>query len=292
MSELVLGSAQFGAGYGITNATGRLSDAVVTEILGLAAQAGIALVDTAADYGDAQERLGVLNPAEGARYITKFSLPDDPREAPSAHALFGASQESLGVPTLHGVLFHRLSDFDDVRCGQTVDLLRDARASGRIGRAGASVYDVESLERALEAFPDLDLVQIPGNVADRRLLDHPLLAQLHGDGVEIHVRSALLQGLLLLEPEQLSGFFAPLRPVVEDLRSLAAAAHTSVLAVVLGFLAAHPLADGVLVGATSADELGQLVDAWTAGPSATLPAWRLPDEVLDPRRWPIGEVVR
>jgi len=40
-------------------------------------------------------------------------------------------------------------------------------------------------------------VQLPASIADRRLLDHPSVAELSGRGCEVHVRSVFMQGLWL-----------------------------------------------------------------------------------------------
>ena len=46
----------------------------------------------------------------------------------------------------------------------------------------------------------IDLIQVPFNLFDRRILQKSLLKILKKRGVEIHVRSIFLQGLLLQEP--------------------------------------------------------------------------------------------
>ncbi len=291
MTALVLGTAQFGAGYGITNATGRIDDAAVGEILGIARSGGIDLFDTAADYGDSQARLGKLN-AGAARYITKFSLPSDLSAPIDSQAIFGRSARDLQASTLHGVLFHRVSDLVDARFPQAVEVLRDARDAGTVTRIGVSIYDERDLESAIAVFPDLDLLQIPGNLIDRRLLEHPAVGQLKSSGVDIHVRSAFLQGLILAAPETLPGYFAPLRSALKALAAIAAEQETTVLELALRFLKNHDTADGVLVGATSAGEISSIIDAWngTLDRSIEFEA-DVPDDILDPRGWPQQKVI-
>lgn len=291
MTSLVLGTAQFGAGYGITNASGRIDDATVREILKAASAAEINLFDSAADYGDSQERLGSAPGADNRSFVTKFSLPAQ-GVAVTADSIFESSRLTLGVRKLHGVLFHKLADLTDERCPQTLDLLREARSEGRIERIGVSIYDSSDLTLALRVFPDLDLIQIPGSIVDRRLLDDPAIADLASSGVEVHVRSALLQGLLLANPEALPPHFAALAQTLETLRVMADDRNCAVLAILLGFLKVHPVVNGVVFGATSASELAGVVDAWRQ--DVTVPDGlgdELPYEILDPRRWPAGKVL-
>lgn len=282
MTELVLGTAQFGSAYGATNAVGRLTDRQVAAVLDVARRGGITTFDTAADYGDSQARLGSLAPA-GAGFVTKFSLGDG---APDAHALYRASMAVLGVDALAGVMFHRLSDLDDERAAAAVQLLRDGRDRGEIARAGASIYDADDLGRALAVFPDLDLVQVPGSIVDQRLLDDPRLAAIRERGGQVHVRSAFLQGLLLADPDTLPPYFDELRPAVLELRDRAG----TPLGAALRFLRDHDGVDGVVVGATTPDELQAIVIEWEgAEPSSTPLRTAVPAGILDPRGWPARE---
>lgn len=284
MSRLVLGTAQFGSAYGITNSVGRLSDAAVAELISVARASEVDTFDTAADYGDSQDRLGALAP-QGNRYITKFSLP---AEGPvDAQALFAASADVLGVGVLAGVMFHKVPDLSGPRAADAIAVLRAGRDAGAIERIGVSIYDADDLDLAIRVFPDLTLLQVPGNLLDRRLLDDPRIAALREAGVEIHVRSAFLQGILLSDPASLPAFFAPLTPILRDLHARAADEGTTVLGLALRYLRDHELVDGVVVGATTPGELGGILHAW-AEPGTldvALPTG-LPTEVLDPRKWP------
>lgn len=287
MSQLALGTVQFGLDYGITNSAGQLSDDVIVEMVRIAHGAGISLFDTAADYGSSQERLGKLVPAHVAqKYVTKFSLPADGVQ-PTAENLYLASMAKLKIKNLHAVLFHRLSDLTDERCTKTLNLLREARANGVVSRIGVSVYNADDLTQALEVFADLDFVQLPANILDLRLLESIDISWLRERGAEIHVRSVFLQGLLLARPEVLPPFFDELRPALRMIQDCAREQSVSVLALLLGALRQHPIVDAVVVGATSVAELNDITRAWNTG--GTLEHPQLPDvpaALLDPRNWP------
>ncbi|MFM8894579.1 MAG: aldo/keto reductase, partial [Actinomycetales bacterium] len=57
MAQLVLGTAQWGTGYGITSRVARIDDDELGRIVDVAHRAGITAVDTAPAYGDAEQRL-------------------------------------------------------------------------------------------------------------------------------------------------------------------------------------------------------------------------------------------
>jgi aryl-alcohol dehydrogenase-like predicted oxidoreductase len=290
MTGLILGTAQFGAGYGITNSGGRLEDETVRGILEAAAAANIDLFDTAPDYGDAQSRLGSLRPSGTApRYVSKFGLPSGPLDAST---LLDATLTALDVPSLYGILFHRVADLRDERAAEAWSALRGARGDGRVARIGASIYDIDDLAIVVERFPDLDLIQIPGNIVDGRLLEAPMLRELSLRGVEVHVRSAYLQGLLLAAPADVPDQLAGLRPAIVELRAVADSAGVSVLEIALGFLKNHELVDAVLVGALSATELRATTDAWNriGESSPTVRVASVDKRLLDPRTWPPRDV--
>lgn len=286
MTQLILGTAQFGSGYGITNNKRRIDDQTVIEIVDMALARGISLFDTATDYGDSQDRLGALaEQSTKARFITKFSLAET-GEPPTAESLYEESMRRLGVEKLAGLLFHKVADLSDERSLLAFDVVRRARDAGIIDRVGVSIYDKSGLNGVLTAFPDLDILQIPGSIVDRRLLDDDDVHALSARGVEIHVRSVFLQGLLLADPSAFDERFVALSPVVDSLRSHAMETGVELLELLLSFVRDCPIVDAVLVGATSVAEIGAIADAWGA-PSGALfemvPA--LPLEVIDPRRW-------
>jgi aryl-alcohol dehydrogenase-like predicted oxidoreductase len=167
-------------------------------------------------------------------------------------------------------------------------LLRAARAEGLVSNIGASIYDADDLSVIVERFPDLDLVQVPGNLVDRRLLDSAVLHRLHERGVEVHVRSAYLQGLLLSSTEAIPEQLAGLQPAIAALGAFAASVDRPVIEIALGYLKHHPVVDAVLVGALSAGELAATAAAWGSADEVTpdLDLPRIDPGLLDPRRWP------
>ena len=285
MTDLVLGTAQFGSGYGVTNTVGRLSDESVASIVARALDGGVRVFDTAAGYGDAERRLGAtLESTAHAGVITKFALPPE-GEPVTAAALFEDSLGRLGISELSGLLLHDMRNLVDPRWLHSLDIVREGRADGRVSRIGVSIYDVDDLERALEMFPDLDLVQVPGSVLDRRLLDSPVLAEIHDAGIEVHLRSVFLQGILLADPLGLDQRFAPLVPHLLELRATASSAGIPVAELVVQQVRDHPVADALVVGATSVDELGQILSAFSGETREQLDAPRVPTALIDPRRW-------
>ena len=58
LKKIILGGAQFGSNYGITNFEGVISPDKLKTILNFANKNGINMIDTAIKYGDSEKNLG------------------------------------------------------------------------------------------------------------------------------------------------------------------------------------------------------------------------------------------
>lgn len=291
MADLVLGTAQFGLDYGVTNQNGAVNNEDLAAMLNFAAEAGISQFDTAADYGNAQNRLGTFWPETAKNVIfTKFSL-DQIGQVPSADNLFLNSMADLKVDGLGGLLLHKVENLTDERFPRALEILRSAREAGTIGRLGVSVYSIEDLDKALGVIPDLDILQLPSNVLSLDMLRSPEVTRLHNRGCLVHVRSIFLQGVLLAEPSSLPEAFGDILPALHYLRHEAKTAGVSVLELLISSMKNEENLDGLVVGATNASELEEILQAWN---SDNLPIGlsmpRVPESLLDPRTWPPARI--
>ena len=287
VERLALGTAQFGLAYGINNTAGRPTDATVHEILRTARAAGLTLLDTATGYGDSESRLGewLGQPAAPPfRVVTKLAAGP----AADVQRQVRESLARLQQPQVYGALFH---DFNSFRAQPAAwEALRQARAAGQVRRIGVSLYHPQEAEWLLAPGRDFDLVQLPFNVLDQRF--GPLLPALAQRGVEVHVRSAFLQGLLLRAPATLPDFFAPLAGKITRLRALAQEAGVPLAALLLLFAAFAPGASRVVVGVDTAANLRDNLAAahYLAQAEQLRPALQQLAEITDtyilPYTWP------
>ena len=253
MSRLVLGTAQWGNAYGVTNARGRLSDSDISEIVQVADDRGISEVDTARGYGDSEGRLRPFAPDFAV--TTKISGSNE------AVTQIESSLSELEISKLDSVLVHDWESLDASRRVAVVRGLGEARTSGLVERVGVSIYGQEGIESAREVFAAVDVepgaLQVPANPIDRRLDGSSLLMDLHASGAHITVRSAFLQGVLLSD----SGRWAD-HEDVRAFRNWADDSGMSPLAACLSHVRALPWATHVVVGVTSAQELTAVRDSW------------------------------
>lgn len=285
--QLCLGTVQFGLPYGITNQAGQVPAAEVRRILDLAAASGISLLDTAQAYGTAESVLGRCWPTDAPRRLISKLPAGAPRQSWEESLI--TSLKRLQASKLEGFLLHRASDLLAPDGEALLDWLEGLRDRGLVERIGVSIYDASELEGL--PLDHLQLVQLPLSVYDQRLIRDGTVDRLQDLGIAVHVRSVLLQGLLLQSPNQwpdhLSVSFRDhharwLEHLHQEGRSPLAGA--------LGLVRACEGVEAVLVGVVSGQELAQVLLAWSQAeaspPEAPLGwAWENAGD-LDPRRWP------
>jgi aryl-alcohol dehydrogenase-like predicted oxidoreductase len=246
--RLALGTAQFGLAYGLNNQAGQPTPTAVAEVLAAARTAGLTLLDTAAAYGNSEARLGELI-GENAAFEVITKIPAGSPAQVTQH--LAQSLARLRRERVYGVLFHA---FGPLQAKPTAwQALQAVRTAGQVGRIGVSLYHSHEAEWLLAAGWDVDLVQVPYNVLDQRFA--AVLPQLAARGVEVHVRSAFLQGLLLRELDSLPPLFRPLAPKLVKLRALAAEAGVPLPAALLLFAAYAPGVARAVIGVDSVANL-------------------------------------
>lgn len=214
--KLAIGSAQFGLDYGVANLSGKISLEEGEKILETARANGIDTIDTAADYGQSESILGKLG-VNDFRLVTKLPSRRDISQpiCDWISSSISSSLEKLRVSALDGLLLHRPEQLESENAKEFIRAVEREKLQGRLKKFGISVYDPNEIQR-VTGLMNVDVIQVPMNVFDRRFLDSSLLQKLHESGVEIHVRSAFLQGLLLVKLEDLPHKFKRWVPLFES----------------------------------------------------------------------------
>jgi len=294
MNALALGTVQLGLPYGATNRAGLPDEGEVAEILELAHRNHFRILDTAPVYGDAEARLGALGASGRFDIVSKtlpFSRVSSGSPVDAVAATVECSLNALRTTSLHGLLVHDVSDLLGPEGEALHGFLLRARSEGIARRIGVSVYHPEELEVVLDRF-EIDLVQAPVNVLDQRFLEPALLARLEKRGIELHARSAFLQGVLLAPVSELAPYFAPVRATLHAFENAAGRTTPGKVAACLRFLLDSPGVARVVVGVAATRELSEIVTA-RAGPGIArgvakgLACRDL--EMIDPSRWPPRE---
>ena len=279
LNKLALGTVQFGLDYGVTNLSGQVAIGEVKNILDYAKEKSIDTLDTASGYGNSEQVLGEVG-VNNYRIITKTT--------PLKNGIDGVikgfyqSLDSLNIGQVDGLLIHNIDDTKDKGFGKLFHKLNELKEEGVIKKIGFSTYTPEQVDFLLENF-DFDLIQVPFNVFDTRLVEGGQLKALKKKNIEIHARSVFLQGVLL-SFDSLSDYFSTWDAQFEQYQGLVREKELSLLEYALNFALNTQELDKILVGVDSVNQLTDIVNAFKS--DVDLKAFKIDDiNLLNPNLW-------
>jgi aryl-alcohol dehydrogenase-like predicted oxidoreductase len=143
--------------------------------------------------------------------------------------------------------------------------MRALKDQGLCKKIGVSVYASDDPVGLARRFKP-DLIQAPASLLDQRLLIDGTLAELAGMGIEVHLRSLFLNGLLFLPPDRAPSHLKAAAGRISRARRMIAEGRSDPLQAALGFALSRPEATTVLVGVASAAEMSAVIAAALSPP--------------------------
>ena len=294
LSKICLGTAQLGMAYGICNVAGKPSLEESRTILKTALENGITTFDTAPAYGDSEKVLGQCLSEFGQETVLISKLPRldwrlGPEEiASQIRGILQASLANLVAVRLPICLFHHLNDMY-ARERLAARELHSLRNKGWVEKIGASIYTPEEAETCLRN-PACEVIQVPFNAADKRLLEMEFFSRAKERNKLILVRSVFLQGLFFKRdlPAELLDF----EPFRQRIEALAESERMSVVELLLRYALSFEEIDSVIIGVDTIDQLLRNIEIVRQGglPPAVLEKINelgtAPEYIIDPRQWP------
>lgn len=198
--KLIIGTAQFGFDYGVTNKRGKIPKNESYKILDIMRNNDIFNLDTASGYGNAEEILG------NYRYISDFNVTT--KVAYKSGDIFNQVNQSLKnlkKSFVHTILLHDYANLDEKEKKQGLVELRRIREKGWCKRIGISVYEPKDTMDILNR-ECIDVIQVPINIFNQSFISTGELERIKKIGITIQVRSIFMQGLALSHslPESLN----------------------------------------------------------------------------------------
>lgn len=284
--KLALGTAQFGPPYGISNQKGVISKKEVERIINLSRKIGIDTIDTAKSYGKCEELLGDIG-VKDFKIITKLS--SDFHKSDNATKFVNIkveeSLQKLRINNLHAILFHDSSFYKNIEGIKTFRILEKLKYDGKIKKIGVSVYNPDDLKKIINQF-NIDIVQLPLNLLDRRFEKEGLLKELNHKKIEIHSRSTFLQGLLLMKKEDLPSYFFKWKNIFEYFEKWIEIKSTSKIKACLNYPVSLSMISKIIVGVISFEQLEELNNIYKSKKVSDFPIFPDGDyDLIDPRNW-------
>lgn len=265
--KLGIGSVQFGLNYGISNVAGQTAVEEVRRILAVAMQSGIDTIDTAPLYGDSEAIIGTCIPENHCfKIVTKtpcFSRELICRGAQTVLAeTFDASLQKLKQRKIYGLLFHQVEDLFSPAGDELFNKAIELKKAGLVQKIGVSLYSANQIEEVASRF-DIDLVQVPVNVFDQAILKPENVTRLQAARIEVHARSAFLQGLLLMNPEALPVHMQSASKPLKLFHRFAQNQGMTPLQACLGFVASIPWVDKIICGTNNLKQFEELLQTFS-----------------------------
>ncbi|UML83594.1 aldo/keto reductase [Leptospira interrogans] len=260
LSSLALGTVQFGLPYGVANQNGQVDLEEISFILDESWRHGIRMIDTAIAYGESEKRLGQIG-VSNWQIISKLPpIPSDIQNVKKwAIEMVEGSLFRLGVSSLKGLLLHKSDLLLEPGGEKLYEALIHLKGTGLVDQIGVSVYDPAHIDLYIKKFV-IDIVQLPLNVLDRRLLNSTWFSAIKRKKIEIHVRSVFLQGLLLMDPNKRPDYFSRWNTIFEDWDCWLKENRISPLEACLGFVGSVTGIDRVIVGVDSKKHIMEILN--------------------------------
>ena len=291
MSKLCLGTVQLGMKYGVNNELGRQPTAEESfAVLRAAKKGGVEFLDTASVYGEAETLLGNFGVEQVGFHVISKLRPWGQQETDKAAVLLEieSSLRRLKIKQLYGYMLHRAEDMNHE---VVVQSMVTAKREGLVKHIGVSVYEPEEALRVVQS-GIWDMIQIPYNVLDQRLDGTDFFELAKKNHIKVFARSAFLQGLLLMEPEQLSPHLQKAGPYIEKFRQIVAKNHYALEEGAMLYSYCHPGIDYVVFGVDTEAQLIKNIEICEKAESFNA-CWKtlngaffgVPREIIVPSLW-------
>ena len=263
--KLCLGTVQFGMDYGIRGQKKpSVTDAVAC--LDYATQNGINAIDTAAAYGTAETVTGEFLkrntvPRENLFISTKLlpNILDGVGETDYVRVIRENLQKSLRTLHLDYADAYLLHSSRYAHRPAILDALAQMQKEGLAGLTGVSVYEPEEA-LACMMHPDTGFIQAPYSVFDHRMKERGVWDREKNTNVQIHTRSAFIQGLVTLKEEEVPPFLSKAKPIIRRMDEICQETGFGRAALAMAYVKREERVSHLVFGVDSLEQLKE--DIW------------------------------
>lgn len=292
ISKLCIGCVKFGKNYGILNfRKKKVQKKEIFKILNTAKKFKINSLDTASDYGVSEKLLGEITKKEKLKFNIITKLPNKKVSDISLQDWYeksiNSSLKKLKLRKMYGILIHDVKQLSNKSGERLYESLTRSKKNGEIKKIGLSIYDFKNLDDILKKYP-VDIIQVPINVIDRRLIKSGWLKKLKRRGIEIHARSIFLKGLLLLNENSRPKYFNLWKKNFNFLDNWIKDNKISRLEMCINFIKSIKEIDKIVVGISNRNQLYEIVKIFKKNRNCLFPKLSVNDRKLtNPALWKV-----
>lgn len=282
--RLIIGSANFDYNYGVIPS--KINPKEINKILNLAKKNSIFKIDTADSYFRKKNIFKNIN--KKFKIITKIKPDHKWQSIDFCYKKMNDHLNKFNSSSVQTVLFHDtdiLFSAVGKKIFKNIEILKKKKLFKKIG---ISIYDVKCLKYLISNF-DIDVVQCPYNILDKRIIISGWLNKLKLKRIEIHVRSVFLQGILLNNAVFEKKYFMKWKKEFYKWFNSLEKNNISPLDYCLNDLLDHDF-DQVIIGINNYNNLKEIINFKVIKNKNKISNFRVNDlKLIDPRNWKLNE---
>ena len=277
--RLVIGSANFTQKYGADQIT--LNYKEKKKILNLAKKNDICEIDTAKAYLKNKDIF--LNIDKKFKFSTKI-MPDSKwMSLEFCQKKLEDHFKNLNTNKIETLLFH---DFKILFTKAGVNIFKNLEVLKKkkyFKKIGLSIYDTNCLHYINSNY-NFDVVQCPYNILDKRILTTGWHDKLKNQGIEIHIRSIFLQGLLVNKSVYKKNYFKKWQRLFFNWFKNLENNNISPVDYCLSDLLNYDF-NKIIIGINNSENLKEIINFKTIGKNKMINFNISDTKLIDPRNW-------
>ena len=286
MNKLIIGTANFGLNYGQGILKKKVDTEEIKKIILFCKKKKINFLDTAFSYKN--ERYLKSQKLNKWNIITKISIKNFKNEKnidKKINLLINKTINIFKVKNLYGVLFHDIKEIEKKSGKKFYSILEKLKKDKKIKKIGVSVYNPKDIDKILKNYK-FDIIQCPLSIFDRRFINTGYLKKMKKKGIEVHIRSIFLQGLLLMQHKLMPKKFNRWNKIWNKWSAWNIKNKTTKLETCVNFINQIANIDKVVVGITNKKQLQDILKYFKERKKNNYSLQFCKDiNLLDPRKW-------
>ena len=276
--KIIIGSANFGLRYGADPI--QIKKKEINKIIKLSKNNKIYKIDTADGY--IQNKNYFKNIDKKFKFITKM-VPDN-KWASLDYCQKNIENhfEKLNGNKIETLLFHDVNILFSKNGPKIFKNIKSLKKK-YFKKIGISIYDTKCLQYLTSNY-ELDVVQCPFNILDKRIIYSGWVDKLKKKGIEIQVRSIFLQGLLVNKKIYKKKYFRKWKKTFTEWFKILENNQISPVDYCLTDLLNYDF-DQIVIGVNNCDNLKEILNFKTKENNFFLNIKQNDLKLVDPRNW-------
>lgn len=281
-----VGTANLGANYGPHLNSGKFPEGEIVRLLGTIAEDPRIYLDTADSYSNSQELIGKFAPNKlNSKIKTKITI----RKGDELKSIVKMVQQSLTTvkqDQFYSVLVHNSEELEDRNLMEIFSGLNHCVQMGLTVHIGMSCYESKTIVKMKNLFSSLDHFQIQENIISQENFDNMELNVVANSKSKIFVRSIFLQGLLLLNTNELPEYISSETLKFKNFENFCNQIGISKFKCCIEYAKSIPWSSGIVAGISNINEYEELVkEVYSSKSILEFPKFYLNKPYSDPRKW-------